>query len=307
MSTEPLCIPFLRKKAYIMKKTFRRLLVLMLTLVMVLQLLPGAQAAAKTSGSCGMNVKWSYNKKTKTLTISGKGAMKEYESWEAPWYQEDLRINMKKLVVKKGVTSISDDAFAETSLTSVSLPSTLTKIGSNAFCESDLTSVTIPKNVKTIGDGAFYAAPLKAYKVAKGNKYFCAKDGVLYNKRMTVLIDYPDQKKDKSYTVPNGVKTIGSGVLLNDEGCVGGNYYLSKLILPKTVTKIGSGAFQWNCLNLYFKGKAPVFAENALLCSHSTIYYPSKYRSSWKKAAKALKAAYADSEDTNLTWKSWKG
>ena len=31
--------------------------------------------AVKTSGKCGKNVKWSYDKKTKTVTISGKGAM----------------------------------------------------------------------------------------------------------------------------------------------------------------------------------------------------------------------------------------
>lgn len=29
--------------------------------------------AVKTSGKCGKNVKWSYDKKTKTVTISGKG------------------------------------------------------------------------------------------------------------------------------------------------------------------------------------------------------------------------------------------
>ncbi len=72
-----------------MKHTRNRLLALALALTMTLSTLAtGALAvqqtdqaastavttmAVKTSGKCGKNVKWSYDKKTKTVTISGKG------------------------------------------------------------------------------------------------------------------------------------------------------------------------------------------------------------------------------------------
>ena len=39
------------------------------------------------SGSCGANVTYSYNSSTKTLTISGTGAMDDYSSSsDVPWY-----------------------------------------------------------------------------------------------------------------------------------------------------------------------------------------------------------------------------
>ena len=72
-----------------MKHTRNRLLALALALTVALSTLAtGALAvqqsavpaeaavttmAVKTSGKCGKNVKWSYDKKTKTVTISGKG------------------------------------------------------------------------------------------------------------------------------------------------------------------------------------------------------------------------------------------
>ena len=76
-----------------MKHTRNRLLALALALTMALSTLatgtlavqtaqPADTAvttmAVKTSGKCGKNVKWSYDKKTKTVTISGKGAMYHY-------------------------------------------------------------------------------------------------------------------------------------------------------------------------------------------------------------------------------------
>ena len=37
-----------------------------------------ASAEGATSGTCGANVTWNYNTSTKTLTISGTGAMSDY-------------------------------------------------------------------------------------------------------------------------------------------------------------------------------------------------------------------------------------
>lgn len=292
-----------------MKKTLKRLLVLMLTLVMVMQLIPGAQAAPKTSGSCGKNVKWSYNTKEKTLTISGKGAMANYDSSDAPWMPWSTE--MKKLVVKKGVTTIGDYAFEGTNLTSASLPSTLTKIGSGAFFDAELKSITIPKNVKKLGAQVFYANPIKAFKVAKGNKYFSTKDGVLFNKKKTTLIAYPEEKTSKSYTIPSTVKTINASVFFCDEAAIGGNHYLHKLTVPKSVTTIKDSAFEYTCItSIYFKGKAPKFGTDVFLGDYITIHYPSKYRSSWKTVPKSLKY-FAEPEDvqsvTDIRWKSWKG
>ena len=88
-------------------------------------------AWADDSGSCGENVTYSFVSSTGTLTISGTGAMKDYNtSNSAPWYY----LSIKKVVINNGVTSIGDYAFSEcTGLTSVTIPNSVTSIGSDAF------------------------------------------------------------------------------------------------------------------------------------------------------------------------------
>ena len=57
----------------------------------------------------------------------------------------------------KAVTSIAQQGFMETSITSVTIPNSVTYIGSSAFYNcTNLTSVIIPNNVTHIGTNAFY-------------------------------------------------------------------------------------------------------------------------------------------------------
>src|SRR5476649_2511503 len=54
------------------------------------------------------------------------------------------------------VTSIGENAFADTALTSVTIGTNVTSIGDYAFQNDySLTSATIPNSVSTIGDAAF--------------------------------------------------------------------------------------------------------------------------------------------------------
>src|SRR6266542_3700098 len=53
------------------------------------------------------------------------------------------------------VTSIGDNAFIGTGLTSVTIPNSVTSIGQYAFKRTGLTSVTIPNSVTSIGIGSF--------------------------------------------------------------------------------------------------------------------------------------------------------
>ena len=95
-----------------------------------------------------------YSLKKGTLTVSGKGAMKKV-------YTNNKKI--KKVVIKKGVTSICDEAFYRCkNLKHVKFASTVKKIEGAAFAGTGLTKVTVPKKCKKFGEGAFSGCNLKS-------------------------------------------------------------------------------------------------------------------------------------------------
>ena len=72
----------------------------------------------------------------------------------APWYQyHDL---IQNITVANGITNISDNAFALTSVKNITLPDSVKTIGTAGFyfCQN-LSSVQLPKNLETIGVIAF--------------------------------------------------------------------------------------------------------------------------------------------------------
>ena len=88
-----------------------------------------------------------------TLTISGTGDIPG--SAGAPWYSRFYEI--KKVIIKDGVTNIGNNAFFDYSaLTSVEIPNSVTSIGESAFFQCvRLTSVTIGNSLTRIGKHAF--------------------------------------------------------------------------------------------------------------------------------------------------------
>ena len=102
----------------------------------------------KIEGRCGDNAIYSYDKATRTLTISGTGAM-----WNGTKYSYLGTVD--KIVIGNGITVIGEDAFAKfNGVGSVEISDTVTTIKGNAF--NDLKSITIPKTVRTVETDAFY-------------------------------------------------------------------------------------------------------------------------------------------------------
>ena len=151
--------------------------------------------------------------------------------------------NLESVSLGNNIKSIGHKAFAYCDkLTDFTIPDSVIKLGYEVFrlCEN-LKTVTIGKGLEKFVYG-YYSSTifsecfnLQKITVDKDNKYFSSKDGVLFNKKQTELIVYPN-KKSTSYSIPKGVKTIGKWSF----------YYcdnLKKITIPKGIEEIGIYAF----------------------------------------------------------------
>ena len=98
---------------------------------------------------------WSYNPGSGALTISGFGALPDFEPRTAPWME--YQYNICAINIDEGITHIGKWAFSYLyNARSVKLPDSLEYIGTSAFyyCSS-LEEVLIPESVTGISNGAF--------------------------------------------------------------------------------------------------------------------------------------------------------
>ena len=164
----------------------------------------------------------------------------------------DRCTSLTSITIPDSVTSIGESAFARcTSLTSITIPDSVTSIGESAFARcTSLTSITIPDSVTSIGYSAFeYCTGLTSINVASGNNYYSSNNGVLFNKKKTELIRYPEGKSQTSYTIPNSVTSIGKRAFIFCSS-------LTSITISNSVTSIGVYAF-YDCSGLkdvYYAG-----------------------------------------------------
>lgn len=126
----------------------------------------------------------------------------------------------------------------------VVIPDGVKEIGWRAFIRcTNLRSVTLPDSVTGIDNEDFSGCTsLTAIDVEVGNNNYTSVNGVLFNKDKTALICYPAGKTDKSYNIPDGVKSIGTDAFHSCES-------LTNITIPDSVTKICGFAFE-DCTNL---------------------------------------------------------
>lgn len=208
-------------------------------------------------GQCGDNLYWTYDGQG-TITITGTGDMYGYGNVDTPWeiYEKDITT----VVIGEGATMVGYGAFHLcTKLSSVSLPETLTWIDSHAFSGcSALKQIQLPRGLQKIDGYAFYSSDLESIHLGKmvqicdytfanckslqqitvdaDNPYFCVLDNVLFTKDMTTLLCYLGGLKQESYTVPEGITTIGGHSFRE-------NNNIKTVVLPDSVTVLEEYAF----------------------------------------------------------------
>lgn len=106
----------------------------------------------------------------------------------------------------------------------------------------NLKYVYFPSTVVLRGDdiGVFIENPqLEEVKISSKNKCMKVVDGTIYTKNMKTLLFHPPASKVEKLVIPEGVEIISS------DSCRD-NPHLKTVIMPDTVTKIGSCAFAGN-------------------------------------------------------------
>ena len=214
---------YIGRKNLMKKRFLSLLLVLTMILAFLPQLTPGVRAAEQT-GKCGANLNWSFDEASGTLTITGSGAMDDYEAVGNPDWQ-DIRRQVKTLILPDGLTSIGSFAFVRFWMTDpVVIPQSVTRIGMAAFNDCDMSAVTIPDTVKAVEYGAFCSCDnLTELRIPAGiselsEEVFASCTGLT------------------SLEIPSSIKTIGDKAF---QGCTG----LKSVTIPDSVTAIGDNAF----------------------------------------------------------------
>ena len=200
----------------------------------------------KIEGRCGDNAIYSYDKATRTLTISGTGAM-----WNGTKYSHLGTVD--KIVIGNGITVIGEDAFAKFEFVgSAEISDTVTTIKSNAF--KDLKSITIPKTVRTVETDAFNGVGKVVVEGDMNNfQYGALGDEVqevqLKGSAETLGLALAEVQ-DRDYlsvtiTKDNNRCRIANGCLVSSDGKTV-YYHISdsnKVTIPDTAVTIKSAAF----------------------------------------------------------------
>lgn len=151
-----------------------------------------------------------------------------------------LSLNIKTIELPEGLISIGDYAFEYCSLEEAILPDSLEKIGEAAFEGCEFAEIFIPASVTAIGKNAFGNSNLQSITVDPENAAYSDIDGVLFDKDAETLLFYP-LTFDTSYTVPDGVKTIGESAFYGSS--------VKHVVFPDSLKEIGNEAFR-GCLNI---------------------------------------------------------
>lgn len=227
------------------KKMNMRLSALVLVVLLLLCQIP-AVAAAEAEGNCGDGVSWSLD--GGVLTISGKGAIKDYtELSPAPWnaYADTIRA----VIVQDGVTNVGRFAFfMMQEIMSVTLASTVKTIGDWAFtgCEK-LVLLDLGTGVEEIGESAFeYCISLSSIRLPDSLRILCFRAFYRCEKLVSVTVPQHVSKMEPSvfaYCFNLRNATVLADVKMLPIWTFYGCKSLESVSLAPVIQEVGANAF----------------------------------------------------------------
>ena len=239
-----------------MKKHITRLL---FAALLLLALCIGASAAG-TSGKCGPSAYWSFDSSTGTLTISGSGAMNDYEYGnDYPWM--DYRDSIQTIVIGDQITQIGRYAFPWTACSTIQFGKSVRSIGAKAFsgCRNLNGDLTLPDSVQIVGDSAFAGCTGLTGTLTLGNGLQTIGFNAFYDCPFSGDLVIPDSVTMigiqafycRPYYLPEtqGTLTLGKNLRTIGESAFCESRYTGSLTIPDSVVEIGERAF-CDCGNL---------------------------------------------------------
>lgn len=160
-------------------------------------------------------------------------------------------LNLQSVTLPEGLKEIGAGAFRGcSSLGAVSLPESLTTLKREAFADCLLDgTVTIPAGLTQLGQSnpndplnmmgecVFSGSGVTAFAVAPGNPAYVSVDGVLFDKEMARLVQYPAGDPRATYDVPAGVTAVANQAFQNSRN-------LTAVSVPGSVKTVGRSAFE---------------------------------------------------------------
>ena len=179
-----------------------------------------------------------YSTDGKTASVSG---VVNINSFGDKVIHESVIIND----IRYSVTSIKNSAFSGCrGLTSVTIPNTITCIGKSAFSGCDcLKAVTIPNSVTSIGEKAFYgcseltSVTIPNSVISIGDCVFDGCDRIPQTIIVNDMFVYLPKGYTGDFSIPENISKIIGGAFSKCNG-------LTSVIIPSSVTSIGSSAFK---------------------------------------------------------------
>lgn len=195
-----------------------------------------------------LNEGWVLNSENGELTISSQTGMTNWKQNGRP----NNYSKVKSVTITGDATEIVENAFASCSnLTQVTITANgITSIGAAAFQNTkSLTTIEIPASVTTIGNAAFAGSGISTFTVAESGSSFKTdtdSKALLTSDGKTLVVFAP--KATGSYTIPDGVETIGPFSFESSA--------LTSIVIPSSVKTIGESAFFRSALTSIEIGEA---------------------------------------------------